>query len=534
MTRVAPAMAPPAIAPPAQGPPGRGSGDFAPVLRSEGSRARPETSETSARTARAEGTTPRADDPGASKAEAAQRRPADAPRDDRPSDEDAAEHDTNGVGPEVSAAAHRAHDEGTSVSESVHAALRAIRGEGEQPVPADAGDPAETEATGTPVPAVDVVPAPAVPNLAAGDLSATGPAAAAEQVPAELLASADVPASTVPSAAQAVVDAAAAAQATAVPVTPGTEPVPAPTSAVETGPVAPAAPAAAPVAVEADPAAGSTSADVPAADTTPTAPAQQGPAAGTTGDGASDADAGDGARAGLPHQGKAEGHAAHAAERGRGHALEQSGATTGEPVTDRVEESGSQPAPATAPQRPAHEGGPAATQAQAAPAGAVADQVTSRPIDERVPVTKTETPLRAGSRLAELAETFRTVVRVAAQEGRTEARITLHPGDLGEVQIRLRYEQGGVSADVLADSRQAAQTLQQSVSDLRRSLESQGLNVLWLDVRHGGQERPAWLSAQGGAGGGSTQSSDLEDELVEREIPVERLDSSGAILDVLA
>ena len=96
-------------------------------------------------------------------------------------------------------------------------------------------------------------------------------------------------------------------------------------------------------------------------------------------------------------------------------------------------------------------------------------------------------------------------------------------------------------AECVAQRRQAgatgflqAQTLQQSVSDLRRSLESQGLNVLWLDVRHGGQEQPAWLSAQGGAGGRSTQSNDLEDELVEREIPVERLDSSGAILDVLA
>ena len=109
MTRVAPPMATQAVAPPAQGPPGRGSRDFEPVLRSEGSRARPETSETSARTARAEGTTPRADDPGASRAEATERRPADAPRDGRPSDDDATDHDANGVGPEVSAAAHRAH-----------------------------------------------------------------------------------------------------------------------------------------------------------------------------------------------------------------------------------------------------------------------------------------------------------------------------------------------------------------------------------------------------------------------------------------
>ena len=97
--------------------------------------------------------------------------------------------------------------------------------------------------------------------------------------------------------------------------------------------------------------------------------------------------------------------------------------------------------------------------------------------------------MRAHSQLAQLAETARTVVRMAAREGAAQAHITLHPAELGEVEIRLRYHAGGVSADVLADSQAAAQVLQGAASELKRSLEAQGLVVHDLDVRAGEHEQ---------------------------------------------
>jgi flagellar hook-length control protein FliK len=114
----------------------------------------------------------------------------------------------------------------------------------------------------------------------------------------------------------------------------------------------------------------------------------------------------------------------------------------------------------------------------------------------------TETPVRAHSSLAQLVETARTVVRMAVRQGATEAHITLHPAELGEVSIRLRYHAGGVSADVLAESHTAAQALQGAASELRRSLEAQGLVVHELDVRAGEHEKHRAHEQHGDTHGG--------------------------------
>ncbi|MEZ5101940.1 MAG: flagellar hook-length control protein FliK [Thermoleophilia bacterium] len=96
------------------------------------------------------------------------------------------------------------------------------------------------------------------------------------------------------------------------------------------------------------------------------------------------------------------------------------------------------------------------------------------------------TDLRLHARLHEVGAVTRLVVRMAAREEATQARITLEPGDLGQVRISLKYHAGGISAEVVADSAEAAQALQQTVGDLKRSLEAQGLVVHGLDVRLAG------------------------------------------------
>ena len=55
------------------------------------------------------------------------------------------------------------------------------------------------------------------------------------------------------------------------------------------------------------------------------------------------------------------------------------------------------------------------------------------------------------------------------------ARISLHPADLGGVRITMRVHDGTVAATLAAETPAAAQALAQTASDLRRSLEGQGL-----------------------------------------------------------
>ena len=103
------------------------------------------------------------------------------------------------------------------------------------------------------------------------------------------------------------------------------------------------------------------------------------------------------------------------------------------------------------------------------------------------------------ARLHELVDRAQATIRVAVREGHTDARITLRPAELGEVRITLRYGHGGVSALVTADSSKAVELLSQASSDLRRSLEQQGLSVHGLDVRLAGgdarQGAPTWRDA---------------------------------------
>jgi flagellar hook-length control protein FliK len=149
---------------------------------------------------------------------------------------------------------------------------------------------------------------------------------------------------------------------------------------------------------------------------------------------------------------------------------------------------------------------PASTQAAPAAAPVTGTGPIGRELVGRPPA---ELPARA--RLGELADVAATVIRLAARDGKAAARITLRPAELGEVEIRLRYHAGGISADVVAESSQAAQTLSQAAGELRRSLESQGLVVHWLDVRTGDEGRRAWQEGWHPGRGGARGHDHLDD-----------------------
>ena len=90
------------------------------------------------------------------------------------------------------------------------------------------------------------------------------------------------------------------------------------------------------------------------------------------------------------------------------------------------------------------------------------------------------------------------VERERAGEARvSHARLNLRPVELGGIEIRLQSSAAGVTAQVVADSPEAARLLQQAADDLRRSLERQDVTLLSLDVSTAGDDR-----AGGSAGAG--------------------------------
>lgn len=132
--------------------------------------------------------------------------------------------------------------------------------------------------------------------------------------------------------------------------------------------------------------------------------------------------------------------------------------------------------------------------------------------------------LPVSSRLNELVDKTRATIRFAVRHGHTDARITLRPAELGEVRIALRYENGGVSAMLTAESSKSFEALAQAASDLRRSLEQSGVTVNSLEVRLGGDE--ARRDPNAWSGGAPFTANPLDAQLDDDEPEDEASDQS--------
>ena len=159
---------------------------------------------------------------------------------------------------------------------------------------------------------------------------------------------------------------------------------------------------------------------------------------------------------------------------------------------------------------------PATPATPAAPAPAVAPPPTaSAPRDERLPAQKDAGPAKAAppashtpvadpqpvidqaaapkDRPAVRApdaprpvlrpERIEALVRVATRQGAAEARIELHPQELGSVVVKLRVTSDGLNATFTVANPDAVAQLQQAGDDLRRLLEAKGITLATLDVR---------------------------------------------------
>ncbi|WP_190916727.1 flagellar hook-length control protein FliK [Paenibacillus sabuli] len=72
--------------------------------------------------------------------------------------------------------------------------------------------------------------------------------------------------------------------------------------------------------------------------------------------------------------------------------------------------------------------------------------------------------------------------RTSGGQGTTEARLTLHPEQLGEVNIRITLHHGQLTAQIMADNSMAKDMLESQLSQLRSALQQQGLQVDRLEV----------------------------------------------------
>jgi flagellar hook-length control protein FliK len=144
-----------------------------------------------------------------------------------------------------------------------------------------------------------------------------------------------------------------------------------------------------------------------------------------------------------------------------------------------------------------------------------------------------------GMRLHQAVETVQAVVKMAQTNGVTRARVALHPEQLGGLEIHLSSTKDGVTARVVADAAQAANVLRHAGDELRRSLESQGINLVRFDVGTAGgqQERRSDFGQEPGSGSnGRTPTDSMEETEVTSDTTQERTVQlpNGVLVDVLA
>ena len=191
----------------------------------------------------------------------------------------------------------------------------------------------------------------------------------------------------------------------------------------------------------------------------------------------------------------------------------------------------------------------AAPQAKPAEAPVAATTPVPQPITGvAAPATPVAAPpsLERAVPLYRAVETTATLLHIASERGVTHARLNLKPVELGGIEVRLQSSPQGISAQLVADSPEAARMLSQASDDLRRQLADRDVTLLSLDVSTSSEQQQHENTAGGfGAFGddyrpgfGSSQRTGVSDaESVDAApAPAETtlVLPDGVLVDVLA
>jgi flagellar hook-length control protein FliK len=151
-----------------------------------------------------------------------------------------------------------------------------------------------------------------------------------------------------------------------------------------------------------------------------------------------------------------------------------------------------------------------------------------------------------GVGMHEMIESINATLEIAVRQGATQARIALHPEELGQINVRLSQTSQGLLARVSAETPAAAQALAAGRAELHQSLSSLGVSLLRLDISFGQSEtgeregRFTGDAHSSGASGSSRAPStpealDSAEALAQPDGPARSASlSGGALVDVLA
>jgi flagellar hook-length control protein FliK len=153
--------------------------------------------------------------------------------------------------------------------------------------------------------------------------------------------------------------------------------------------------------------------------------------------------------------------------------------------------------------------------------------------------TTSQAPATAAPRLPVHPDQARAMLHIANHRGQAQARLTLHPAELGGVEVRLRVTTHGLMASITADRPESAQVLQQAGADLRRALEAQGVEVAGLDIGVAGDDaRQRAQQRDADAARTRAGAADADEELspIDPDHPTTTASTIalGALVDVLA
>jgi flagellar hook-length control protein FliK len=193
-----------------------------------------------------------------------------------------------------------------------------------------------------------------------------------------------------------------------------------------------------------------------------------------------------------------------------------SAATTVQPASDTTSDA---PVTAVEPADPREGGSPAGT----GHGGRLDLQVQGAPRNREVaPNAAAETPIAIidRERVERLADGLAARLKVSHAADGARIRMQLEPRELGEVVVRLEIRNGMAHAHLIAESADAKNALQATLSDLRSSLSERGMQLDSVSIRVAGE-------GAGAAGEGAGQSQ--ADRRSRAPLSFGRIDSATTI-----
>lgn len=114
-------------------------------------------------------------------------------------------------------------------------------------------------------------------------------------------------------------------------------------------------------------------------------------------------------------------------------------------------------------------------------------------------------------------------------QGFTEARISLNPEHLGQVDIKITMQNGQLIAQFMTRNSDARELLDQQMSQLRSALQGQGLQVEKLEVTQSSQSSSSQLYQDGRQPGSGQQDSNRRSR--EKDVPSDDTIAAAAITE---